>query len=33
MLTRPFQTRPHWLRFGLPAPEDRARVEAALSTL
>jgi len=30
VLTRPFRARPDWLRFGLPAPEDRARVEAAL---
>lgn len=30
VLTRPFQARADWLRFGLPAPEDRARVEAAL---
>lgn len=30
VLTRPFRARPDWLRFGLPAPQDRARVEAAL---
>ena len=30
VLTRPFRARPDWLRFGLPAPGDRARVEAAL---
>jgi cobalamin biosynthetic protein CobC len=33
VLTRPFRARPNWLRFGLPAPDDRARVEAALQSL
>jgi cobalamin biosynthesis protein CobC len=33
VLTRPFRDRPDWLRFGLPAPQDRARVAAALQTL
>jgi len=33
VLTRPFRERPDWLRFGLPAPEDRTRVAAALSAL
>ena len=30
VLTRPFAARPDWLRFGLPARDDRARVQAAL---
>jgi cobalamin biosynthetic protein CobC len=33
VLTRPFRTHPEWLRFGLPRPDDRARVEAALLSL
>jgi cobalamin biosynthetic protein CobC len=32
VLTRPFRTRADWLRFGLPAPADRARIAAALGT-
>lgn len=30
ILTRPFAYEPTWLRFGIPAPEDFARLEAAL---
>ncbi len=30
ILTRPFTDQPTWLRLGLPKPEDRARVTAAL---
>ena len=30
ILTRPFTDEPTWLRFGLPRPEDHARVRAAL---
>lgn len=30
ILTRPFADQPTWLRFGLPKPEERARVAAAL---
>ena len=30
VLTRPFADEPTWLRFGLPKPEDRARVATAL---
>ncbi|MBX7200090.1 MAG: threonine-phosphate decarboxylase CobD [Rhodospirillaceae bacterium] len=30
VLTRPFAAQPSWLRFGLPKPEARARVYAAL---
>ena len=33
VLTRPFSAEPTWLRFGLPRPGDRARVEAALQSL
>jgi cobalamin biosynthetic protein CobC len=33
VLTRPFRLRPEWLRFGLPRPEDRPRVAAALQAL
>ena len=33
VLTRPFRAEPEWLRFGLPRPGDRARVEAALMSL
>ena len=33
VLTRPFSAEPTWLRFGLPRPVDRARVEAALQSL
>ncbi len=33
VLTRPFHARADWLRFGLPRPGDRARVEAALRKL
>jgi cobalamin biosynthetic protein CobC len=33
VLTRPFRARKDWLRFGLPRPQDRARVEAALLSL
>jgi len=33
VLTRPFRAEPEWLRFGLPRPGDRARVEAALRGL
>ena len=33
VLTRPFRAASSWLRFGLPAPEHRPRVEAALSKL
>jgi cobalamin biosynthetic protein CobC len=33
VLTRPFRDAPNWLRFGIPAPEQRARVAAALQTL
>ena len=33
VLTRPFRAEPTWLRFGLPHPEDRARVEAALQAV
>jgi cobalamin biosynthetic protein CobC len=33
VLTRPFSSEPEWLRFGLPRPCDRARVEAALLNL
>jgi cobalamin biosynthetic protein CobC len=32
VLTRPFRSAPSWLRFGLPAPAHRERVEAALRT-
>ena len=30
ILTRPFRDHPTWLRFGIPAPRDFARLEAAL---
>lgn len=30
VLTRPFDYAPTWLRFGIPAPRDFARLEAAL---
>ena len=33
VLTRPFRRNPRLLRFGLPRPEDRSRVEAALKGL
>ncbi len=33
VLARPFRVEPEWLRFGLPRPGDRARVEAALRSL
>jgi len=34
ILTRPFQAKPHWLRFGLPhRPADWQRLELALSSL
>ena len=33
VLTRPFRAEPEWLRLGLPRPEDRARVAAALGSL
>jgi cobalamin biosynthesis protein CobC len=33
VLTRPFTQHPDWLRFGLPRPEDRARLAAALDDL
>jgi cobalamin biosynthetic protein CobC len=33
VLARPFRDHPHWLRFGLPAPAARSRVEAALQEL
>jgi cobalamin biosynthetic protein CobC len=30
ILTRPFPARPDWLRFGIPAPDEWRRLEAAL---
>ncbi len=33
ILTRPFAEQPSWLRFGLPKPEDRPRLVAALKAL
>ncbi|HEY3696704.1 aminotransferase class I/II-fold pyridoxal phosphate-dependent enzyme [Phenylobacterium sp.] len=33
VLARPFRDHPHWLRFGLPAPGQWPRVEAALQEL